>query len=158
VALPEPGAVGVAIVAEAASLIGASLQQAPALPPAAGRAQDIFSFPAVRDWLSFTAEPAFVNSTCLVVGFAAGMARAPGLPLLKPMASSGEPHGHFHAAALPYHPPRKGRVDLARTIRALFETEQVLGVLHLLNDWRELSGVGESRFLRDACWFAPAAW
>ncbi len=145
-------AAGLAIVAETAALVGACLQKAPS---GAAPAQDVFSFPEVRDWLSFTAEPAFANSTCLVVGFAAGKSRVSGLRLLKPMVPSGELCGHFHAAALPYHPLRKGKVDLAETIRPLFETEQVLGVLHLLNDWRTLSGAGESRFLRGACWCAP---
>ena len=135
--------------------MGASLQQSLSGSTAAEPAQDLFAFPEVRDWLSFTAEPAFANSTCLVVGFAAGKSRGPGLRLLKPMVPSGELCGHFHAAAFPYRPLRKGKVDLVETIRPLFETEQVLGVLHLLNDWRELSGAGESRFLRGACWCAP---
>jgi hypothetical protein len=71
------------------------------------------------------------------------------------LVRSGEFYGHFHAAAFPYRPLRKGKVDLVHTVQPLFESEQVLGLLHLLNDWRELSGAGESRFLRGACWCAP---
>jgi hypothetical protein len=71
------------------------------------------------------------------------------------MVPSGGLRGHFHAAAFPYCPLRKGRVDLVSTIRSLFESELVLGLLHLLNDWREPGGAGESRFLRGACWCAP---
>ncbi len=148
-------AVGLAMVAETASLIGAARTKSPAPPPAAGQAQDPFAFPEVRDWLSFTAEPAFPSSTCLVAGFAATQSRGPSLRLLKPMVRSGELWGHFHAVALPYRPLHKGRMDLAETLRLLFESEQVLGVLHLLNDWRELNGAGESRFLRGACWCSP---
>ena len=148
-------AAGLVMVAETASLIGASLQKTPAPPPAGSQAPDMFTFPEVRDWLSFTAEAAFANSTCLIAGFAATKARGAELRLLKPMVQSGELHGHFHAAAFPYHPLRKGNVDYAETIQRLFEGEQVLGLLHLLNDWRELSGAGESRFLRGACWCAP---
>lgn len=148
-------AAGLVLVAETASLIGASLQKAPAAHPATGRAEDVFSFPQVRDWLGFTAEPAFANSSCLMVGFAARRSRAPDLRLLRPMLPSGELYGHFHAAALPYQPLRKGKVGLAETLQRLFETERVLGVLHLLNDWRELTGAGESRLLRGACWCAP---
>ncbi len=148
-------AAGLVIVAETAALVGASVQQAPSLQSASDWRRDFFSFPEVRDRLSFTAEPAFANSVCLVVGFAAGQARGPGLRLLRPLVPSGELHGHFHAAALPYRPLRKGKVGLAETIRPLFETEQVLGVLHLLNDWRAVSGAGESRLLRGACWCAP---
>jgi len=148
-------AAGLVLAAETASLTGASLQKAPRHEPAASPAQDFFAFPEIRDWLSFTAEVAFVNSTCLIVGFAAAKGVGANLPLLKPLVRSGELYGHFHAAAFPYRPLRKGKVDLAHTIQPLFESEQVLGLLHLLNDWRELSGEGESRFQRGACWCAP---
>ena len=148
-------AAGLVVVAETASLIGASLQKAPGGQPAASPAQDIFAFPEIRDWLSFTAEAAFVNSTCLIVGFAAAKGVGASLRLLKPLVRSGELYGHFHAAAFPYRPLRKGKVDLAHTIQPLFESEQVLGLIHLLNDWRELSGAGESRFQRGACWCSP---
>ena len=95
------------------------------------------------------------STTSLIVGLAAGAARGASLPLLKPLLRSAELYGHFHAAAFPYRPLRKGRVELADTVGTLFESEQVLGLLHLLNDWRPASGAGESRFLRGACWCAP---
>ena len=38
----------------------------------------------------------------------------------------------------------------------LFETESLLGVLHLLNDTREVVGIGQSEFIRGACWAGPA--
>lgn len=148
-------AIGLAVVAETDYLIGASLQKLVSPQQVADRTHDIFSFPEIRDWLSFTAEPAFGNSTCLLVGFATRNTHGPGVPLLKPITPSGDLRGHFHAAAFPYHPLRKGKVELAETIQPLFETGQLLGVLHLLNDWREVSGAGESRFLRGACWCAP---
>jgi len=151
-------AIGLVIVAETAAMIGASLQRSFLSPDAAGPTRDVFAFPHVRDWLGFTAEPAFKNSTSLIVGFAARQSRGAELRLLRPMRPALDLDGHFHAAALPYRPLRKGRVDLAETVRGLFETEQVLGVLHLLNDWRELSGAGESRLLRGACWGAPLTW
>lgn len=148
-------AVGMVMVAETAALVGASLQKMPSAPTEGSGAKNIFNFPGIRDWLSFTAEAAFANSTCLIVGFAAGKARSAGFPLLKPMMASGELQGHFHAAAFPYRPLRKGRVELNEAVQPLFETENILGLLHLLNDWREASGAGESRFLRGACWCAP---
>ncbi len=147
-------AVGLVMVVETAALIGAALQKTPGHPPT-DQARSIFAFPDVRDWLSFTAEPALANTTSLIVGLAANAARGASLRLLKPLVRSGELHGHFHAAAFPYRPLRKGRVELAATVRPLFESEQVLGLLHLLNDWRPASGAGESRFLRGACWCAP---
>ncbi len=149
---------GLVVVAETASLVGASLQQTAPRQPAASLPQDLFAFPGIRDWLSFTAEAAFVNSTSLIVGFAARSVAGSRLRLLKPLVRSAELYGHFHAAAFPYRPLRKGRTELVPTIQSLFESEQVLGVLHLLNDWRELSGAGESCLLRGACWCAPLTY
>jgi hypothetical protein len=170
-------AAGLVLVAETASLIGASLQRMPDQQHSPNEGHDIFEFPEIRNWLSLTAEAAFANSTCLIVGFAAWGPRLegqglgegaavpfekipppsqrPDLRLLRPLVRSGELYGHFHAAALPYCPLRKGQLELAETIQRLFECERVLGLLHLLNDWRELSGAGESRLLRGACWCAP---
>jgi hypothetical protein len=143
------------MVAETASLTGASLQKLPSDSGPPGGTRSLFDFPAVRDRLSFTAEPAFRNTTSLVVGFAADRTQADGLRLLKPIVPSGELVGHFHAAVFPYQPLRKGKVDLGQTVRPLFENGQVLGLLHLLNDWREINGAGESQFLRGACWYSP---
>lgn len=148
-------AAGIVMLAETASLAGASLQKAPASSPVGTGARNIFAFPEVREWLSFTAEAAFANSVSLIVGFAATGSRALNPNLLKPLVSSGEIYGHFHAAAFPYRPLRKGKVNLTESLQPLFEGEHVLGVLHLLNDWRNTNGAGESCFFRGACWCAP---
>lgn len=148
-------AIGLVMVVETASLVGASLQKIPISPAAQTSVRNTFAFPEVRDWLSFTAEPAFANSISLVVGFAARRNRALNRQLLKPLIPSGEICGHFHAAAFPYRPLRKGKVSLAESVEPLFDSGHVLGVLHLLNDWRDANGAGESRFLRGACWCAP---
>jgi hypothetical protein len=145
-------AIGVVGVAETAVLVGAALKQRPTSAAGAG---SLLAFPNVRDWLSFTSEAAFASSVSLIVGFAARGERGLRLPLMKPLLRAGDLHGHFHAAAFPYRPIRKGRVDLRESIAPLFDNESVLGVLHLLNDWRDASGAGESRFLRGGCWFAP---
>ena len=46
-------------------------------------------------------------------------------------------------------------LDLAETVTGLFDTDRLLGVMHLLNDDRGSSGAGESEFVRGACWVAP---
>ena len=74
---------------------------------------------------------------------------------LKPMSRAVDLHGHFHAAAFPYRPIRRGKLDLGEALSPLFDNENVLGLLHLVNDWRVPSGVGESSFLRGAGWCAP---
>jgi hypothetical protein len=63
--LQSPSA-GFVILAESASVVGATLRHSPAL--AAG--QSPWDFPGVRDWLSFTTERSDERNTALIAGFA----------------------------------------------------------------------------------------
>ena len=152
-ALELSGAEAVAVVlyAETAGLVGATLRKPlDAAPP------DRFAFPQIRDWLSFTSERAHRDSTTLVVG----VVTRPGhklSPWLRPMAKDVELRAHFHAAAFPYRPIRKGRLELPATIAELFENSAPQALLHLLADNRDIHGIGESEFHRGALWFAPVA-
>jgi anti-anti-sigma factor len=153
-ALELSGAEAVAVVlyAETAGLVGATLRR----PLDASAPPDRFAFPQIRDWLSFTAERAHRDSTTLVVGVVA----RPGhqlSPWLRPLRPDVPARAHFHAAAFPYRPIRKGRLELPATIAEIFENASPQAVLHLLADTREIHGAGESEFHRGALWFAPVA-
>jgi anti-anti-sigma factor len=139
-----------AAVVESAGLIGAHLRRSPAAP----RADKAFEFPAVRDWLTFTPEPAYANTVALLVGVATTEVSGPLADFTRPLAPGGSLRAHVHAAVFPYRPVRHGRLDLAETAASLFEAGRVLGVLHLLSDQRP-GGAGESRFYRGALWAAP---
>jgi hypothetical protein len=138
----------VVIVGEAAALVGAALRQSPAHLDEA----DLFAFPAIRSRLTFTTERAFARSLTLAVGIVSRSRQ----PQLRPLGKSSDPFGHFHAAAFSFGPLKRGRIDLKETVVNLFETESLLGVLHLLNDTREVVGIGQSEFIRGACWAGPA--
>ena len=138
----------VVIVGEAAALVGAALRQSPAHPGEAG----LFAFPEVRSRLTFTTERAFARSLTLAVGIVSRSQQ----PQLRPLGKSPDLFGHFHAAAFSFGPLKRGRIDLKETVVNLFETESLLGVLHLLNDTREVVGIGQSEFIRGACWAGPA--
>jgi anti-anti-sigma factor len=144
-------AVAVVLYAETAGLVGATLRRPlDAAPP------DRFAFPQIRDWLSFTTERAHRDGTALVVGVVA----KPGhklAPWLRPLSKESDLRAHFHAAAFPYRPIRKGRLELPATIAELFENSTPQALLHLLADQRDITGVGESEFHRGALWFTPAA-
>ena len=140
-------AAAVVIVGEAAGLVGAALRESPA--HAGG--PDLFAFPAIRSRLTFTADRAFARSLTLAVGI---VARSPH-PQLRPLGGSAGLFGHFHAAAFSFGPLKHGRIDLRETVANLFDTENLLGVLHLLNDIREVVGIGQSEFIRGACWTGP---
>jgi hypothetical protein len=137
----------VVAVTETAGLVGASLRQSPASAPA-----NNFGFPQIRDWLSFTSERAFRDSTSLIVGVVAKDG-SPLQPLLRPLTPGLQ--GHFHAACFSYRPLQKGLIDFKTTLASLFEGRAAQGVLHLLQDSREFTGAGESEFLRGALWVAP---
>jgi hypothetical protein len=141
-------AAAVVMMAETSALIGAALRQS----PFDADTDDLFAFPDVRRRLTFTAEPAFRGSLALVVG----VVQRPDGPIpsspLRPLGGDSDLLGHFHAAAFPFRPFKKGRLVLGDTVRTLFEETGVQGVLHLLNDNRPVVGVGQSEFTRGACW------
>lgn len=144
-------AVGVVIVAEAAGLVGAALRRSPAAADADG---EFFDHPGIRSRLSFTSDRAHPRSLTLAAGIVATEDAARGIPQLRPIGVD-RLQGHVHAAAFPFRPVRKGRVDLKETVSGLFDAGHLLGVLHLLNDDRGTLGAGESEFNRGACWFGP---
>ena len=112
-------------------------------------------YPAVREWVSFSQQKVHLRSVVLAVGIAAREPSAPLAPFLRPLKRGGNPWGHFHAAVFSYRALRAGEQDLGETVRSLFETQDLLGVLHLLNDDRALSGMGESEFARGSLWSGP---
>src|SRR5262249_45345881 len=101
---------------ETSGLVGASLRRSPA--GAAGG--DPFALPEIRDWLSFTSERAYRDSTSLLVGVAARPGASVGA-LLRPLKRGTDLQGHVHAAAFPYRPLRKGRIDLTAAVHELFD-------------------------------------
>jgi anti-anti-sigma factor len=145
-------AIGLVLVAESSGLMGAALRRSPAGNAAA---EAPFAYPAIREWLSFTAERAYRNTTVLVVGVASRGEAGALAPLLRPLGRGPQPVGHFHAAVFSHRTLPMGEIDLQGTVAALFEAQPFQAVLHLLADYREPAGVGESEFVRGACWAAP---
>jgi len=150
--LAQADCVGLVLVAESAGLMGAALRRSPALE---GPPDDPFAHPHVRDWLSFTGEHVGRGTTTLIVGVAARGDGGPLAPLLRPLGAGPTPVGHFHAAAFSYRTLPKGEIDLQTTVAALFEQQSLQTILHLLGDYREAAGMGESEFVRGACWVGP---
>jgi anti-anti-sigma factor len=146
----ESSVAGLVMVAEVAGLVGAALRHSPA---ARDQNEDWFAYPAVRNHLSFTAEPKFLRSMVVAAGF---VGRDP-LPQLRPLGGDRDLYGHFHAAAFTFAPLKKGRLALKALVAQVFEQQSLLGVLHLLHDDRP-AGAGDSELIRGACWFGPMEW
>jgi hypothetical protein len=148
-------AVGVAMIAETAGLVGAALRRSPAHDTGSSPS-DFFAHPEVRGRLTFTAERAFARTLTLMAGVATRAADHALAPQLRPLGTSGL-YAHLHAAAFPFRPLGKGRIDLKPTVSSLFESARLLGVLHLLYDDRGAAGAGESELVRGACWIGPVS-
>lgn len=140
------------MVGESAGLVGAALRKSPIQD---GKSVSLFAHPEIRTWLSFTTERAFSRALTVAVGVIARRPEVALAPLVRPLNGPDSVQGHVHAAAFPYRPLQRGRIDLRKTVRLLFEQESLLGLLHLLGDDRGSSGVAESEFVRGACWIAP---
>jgi anti-anti-sigma factor len=151
-AIAGADAVGVVMVTESAGLMGAALRRSPAAAPVEGAP---FTYPQIREWLSFTPERAYPRSLAVVVGVAVRSDQPALRPLLRPLGNTAWPTGHFHAAAFSYRPLPKAQIELTPTVTTLFTVETLQGVLHLLNDDRATVGAGQSEFVRGACWAAP---
>ena len=156
--LSESNFAGMAFIAETSGLVGATLRRSPTNADAASASR--FSHPEIRRWLSFSPERSHAHSLALVVGVASrgnpqgGLADALS-PLLRPMGPKSEIYAHFHAAVFSYRPFKKRKLDLNETVAALFDSEDLRTLMHLLNDDREITGAGESEFVRGACWLSP---
>jgi anti-anti-sigma factor len=144
---------GFVILADCAGLVGAQLRQAPAQLKRNG--SDRFALPAIRDWLSFSAEQIHRHNLVLIAGIAAAGPLDKSSPLaglLRPMEPSGELNGHFHAAVFPYRPLKKRVLPLDPSVTELFDSGAIEDVLHLLRDDRPITGLGESELFGGACW------
>ncbi|MGE5545033.1 MAG: STAS domain-containing protein [Bacillota bacterium] len=136
----------VIILAESKGLVGAALRSSPLSVPS------LFSFPEVRETLSFTTEPAFANCLTLMVGIISRETKTPLATFLRPLKPGSEWLAHLHAAAFPYRPLKKEGLQLEETVQQLVTNSPILGLLHLMYDDRELVGLGESRVLQGSCW------
>ncbi|MGB8325062.1 MAG: STAS domain-containing protein [Candidatus Acidiferrum sp.] len=140
--------IGLVMIAESAGLVGAALRRSPATQSAS------FEYPEIRTWLSFSTERLYARSLALVTGVASSNSGA-FASFLRPLGA--DISGHFHAATFSYRPLQKGDIDLTSTVSALFESENLQGVLHLLTDDRQGSGAQQSEFVRGACWIGALA-
>src|SRR5262249_3842212 len=147
----QTASAGFVILAESASVVGATLRQSPAL--AAG--QSPWSFPGVRDWLSFTTERSDERNLVFIVGFAEREPTPDSAAFLRRIGPGSSAQGHFHAAVFSYRPLPKGKLSLMESVTNLFATESAQTVMHLLADEREFEGVGQTDLMRGACWVGP---
>jgi anti-anti-sigma factor len=143
--LADAPTAGIVMIAETTGLLGVALKKAPTC------AGSVFEHPGIRDWVSFRPERIHAGDLALIAGVVSREAE----PHLRPIG--GGLYGHFHAAAFSYKPLRRGKLDLSDTVKTLFESCQLHGIVHMICDSREIAGLGESEFVRGACWVSGIA-
>ena len=137
------------VLAEAAGIVGASLQRSPVSKPIS------LELPDVRDWLLFTSERKKERSLALLVGVAGRKVPQAVTEFLRPMNNDSPLLSHVHAALFPYRPVQRGELPFAKTIASVFANSTPSTVLHLMADTRPIEGVGETDLLRGTCWAGP---
>ena len=139
------------ILAETDGLVGAQLINSPGNL----KENDWPEFPQIREWLTFSGERAFAARQVLAFGVVSRAAENPVTSLLHPLPSSKGLKGHIHGAVFPYQPLQNGVIELKQSIMKFLNGPPPLALLHLIDDDREAGGLGESGFVRGACWFSP---
>jgi anti-anti-sigma factor len=118
----------------------------------------IFSFPGIKNWISYNPEPTYQRCLAVICGIACQESSQDFdqiKPFVRPMDSESRCHSHFHAAVFPYQPIRREVIDPHAFILELFRQGAIMDVQHLLRDDRDLRGPGESTFRRGICWISP---
>jgi hypothetical protein len=134
------------MIAESNGLVGVSLKTS----PVSGKFP--FSFPEVRNNIKFTTEPVLLRSLTVAFGIFSSNPDNHLKPFLRPIDRSGKMFAHVHAAVFPPTPLRKEEIDYTATINTLFNDTEIIDVIHLLNDNRDINGLGESTFKSGYCW------
>jgi anti-anti-sigma factor len=136
------------LLAEIEGLVGANLIRSPGIKTGSGN----IPFPAIRDWVSFTGERAFHGKMALIFGIISRTESRWKKDLLNPLPSNPAISGHFHAAVFHDLPIPNGKLDLLQNVKRLFNGPAPLALMHLVDDNRPLTGLGQSAFIRGACW------
>lgn len=138
------------MLAESAGLVGLSLNNQSIA--SSDTKPNIFEFPSVRESMIFTTEPGFQNMISLSVGIVCKKDDPECARFTRPVSDHTDIYSHFHSAIFNNHPAKTAQVTLQETVSRLFNAETIQGVLHLIQDNRPLSGVGESEFKNGICW------
>jgi len=140
---------GLVILAETSGLVCASLKKSPLLSPSR---EAFYKFPGIRDNFHITTEPEYDGMLTLITGIVTRQKENQFNKFTKSLGAGTGLWGHLHAAVFSYSPLKKGERDIQKLVASLFDQSRLKNVVHLLNDDRELSGIGDSEFKNGICW------
>jgi hypothetical protein len=136
-------------IAEISGLVGVSLNHSPVGHP------DLFAYPGVKETVNVTTEPECGGMLGVTVGLCSRNPDEGLSHFLRPVSPGADVEAHLHTAVFPYTPLKKTGLDLHETIHTLFEAGTLSNLFHLVNDARDIVGLGESQFVQGFCWVAP---
>ncbi len=140
------------VLAETDGLVGMALSRSPGLVNSVTQPG---TFPEIRNWMNFCGERVHAGKSVLLVSFVSRCADNSELvPFLSAMPSQPGLFAHSHAAAFPFMPLPDGVIQLNEQVKALFDAHDPVDLLHVVEDDRPLTGLGQSTFIRGACWCA----
>ena len=148
----QADAAAMVVLAEVEGLVGTALARSPGLIQADDRPGD---FPEVRNWLAFCGERLHHQALALMVAFASRDPAHIAAPFLTPLPSQPQIRAHAHAVVMPFRSLPQGVLELEASVRTVFEENEPRGLFHLIEDDRPAIGLGQSAFIRGACWCAP---
>ncbi|MBP7654082.1 STAS domain-containing protein, partial [Candidatus Dependentiae bacterium] len=149
----ESDITGVVLIAETTGMVGVSLRKSPVI--SMSETNTIFQYPQIRQNLNFTVEPAFNRCLTITLGIAVKQNNMTLNSFVRKLSDNCGINGHFHSLIFTYQPLSKGKIELEKTVASVFEKQNLLSILHLINDERNITGIGQSEFSRGICWFAP---
>jgi anti-anti-sigma factor len=133
-------------IAESEGLVGVSLSA----PPVGGKL--LFELPGIRDHINFTTEPAHSKMLTLSLGFYALHPDDQLKPYLRQDKPGSDSYVHIHTAIFPFQSLPKKANSAEELILHLFDSSIVQDVMHLVNDSREIVGLGDSSFKQGIAW------
>jgi hypothetical protein len=86
------------------------------------------------------------------VGFYARDPEEPLRSFLRPAEPGSSAFVHTHSAIFPFQALPKKETSAGKLVQHLFETSIAEDVLHLINDTREINGLGDSTFKQGVAW------
>ncbi len=137
------------MIAESSGIIGVSLNS----PPVNGK--KIFDYPEIKETINFSTEPLYNKTLTVSVGIVTDQLNVDNKRFLRPISPDSNNYSHIHTAVFPFIPLKKEEIDLYETTNYLIENIELKDILHLVNDSREIVGLGESQFTQGTIWVVP---
>jgi len=134
------------LIAESDGLVGVSLSA----PPVGGK--QLFEFPGIRENINFTTEPAYSSMLTISLGFYFLQPEVPLKSFLRPVSTRSSAFIHTHTVVFPFQALPKHETSAGKLIKQLFENSIAQDVLHLVNDLRDIDGLGDSTFKQGVGW------